>query len=93
MTLVAPRNTVDYQGVWTTLVSVNEPDWCHFAPFLPHFSTPGHYIRAVAQRQPAFQLIVVVQGLRGLRVAQFGRIVAEFRSYKSNSYSDFLVIY
>jgi len=30
-----------------------------------------------------FQLFVVLQGLRDFQVAQFGRIVAGFRNYKS----------
>jgi len=59
---------------------------------LPLFSTFQHYIDGVLQRQPGFQLIHVVQGLRGYLVAESGRIVAGPRDTKSMSYDDILTI-
>ena len=53
------------------------------AHLLPLFSTFRHYIRAIHQRQPKTELILVVQGLRGYSVAEFGRIVALNWNYKS----------
>ena len=55
------------------------------AHLLPLFSSFQHYIRAFHQRQPTGPNILVVQGLRGFLVAEFGQIVAQITNYKSMS--------
>lgn len=60
------------------------PPSSHISPLLATIFGPSPSVNWL------YQLFVVVQGLRDFQVAQFGRIVAGFRNYKSMTYVDFL---